>query len=239
MSVLYVVRHGQASFLADDYDQLSGIGTQQATLLGRYWRDNGVEINEVYSGSLRRHRQTAQATGEAFQQAGRPWPDAHVLEGLNEYDGESVMGVLREELAKQHSEVRQRSAELNAAQGSDERYRAYHRLLECLMQFYVAGDYRSDGIESWQRFHQRVRDAFAVIRCKSGRGRQIAVFTSGGPIGVATQTTLQAPEQQAVELNWRVYNASVTQFTFTRGRVSLDHFNSVTHLPDRQLWTYR
>ena len=67
----------------------------------------------------------------------------------------------------------------------------------------------------------------------------MAVFTSGGPVGVSVQTTLEAPEQQAGELNWRVNNASVTLFTFRPDRISLDQFNSIAHLTTEDLRTYR
>lgn len=36
MSVIYLVRHGQASFGSDDYDRLSTIGREQAQALGEY-----------------------------------------------------------------------------------------------------------------------------------------------------------------------------------------------------------
>ena len=38
MGTLYLVRHGQASFGADDYDVLSPAGHEQAVRLGEYWR---------------------------------------------------------------------------------------------------------------------------------------------------------------------------------------------------------
>ena len=65
----------------------------------------------------------------------------------------------------------------------------------------------------------------------AGRGKTIAVFTSGGPIAISVQTILQAPEFKAAELNWRVYNCSVTRYTFSGERVTLDAFNDVSHLP--------
>ncbi len=107
------------------------------------------------------------------------------------------------------------------------------------MRFYIAGDYESDGFETWRQFHDRVMGALAHIRSQERRGRRVAVFTSGGPVGVSVQTTLEAPEQQAGELNWRVHNASETLFTFTADRISLDQFNSIAHLTTDQLRTYR
>ena len=91
MSVLYIVRHGQATFFSDDYDQLSDIGYNQARLLGSYWRENGIEINEVYSGSLNRQPQTAESCGETYSVTGKLWPEVEILDGLNEYAGEPVL----------------------------------------------------------------------------------------------------------------------------------------------------
>jgi broad specificity phosphatase PhoE len=41
MGTLYLVRHGQASFGADDYDQLSELGRRQSVRLGEYLRGKG------------------------------------------------------------------------------------------------------------------------------------------------------------------------------------------------------
>ena len=239
MSVLYIVRHGQASFFTDDYDQLSPKGVEQSRLLGKYWVENQVEIDEVYSGSLARQLQTAEAVGESFRQAGKSWPEVQVLRGLNEYGADNVLGHLRAELVEKHEHVRRLSEEFERATEERERYRTFHLLLETLMRFYIAGDYESDGFETWRQFHDRVIGALAHIRSQDRRGRRVAVFTSGGPIGVSVQTTLEAPEQQAGELNWRVHNASVTLFTFRADRISLDQFNSIAHLTTEELRTYR
>ena len=63
MGTLYLVRHGQASFGADDYDQLSALGQAQARRLGEYWRESlGPELrfDAVLTGTLRRQLQTWQ-----------------------------------------------------------------------------------------------------------------------------------------------------------------------------------
>jgi broad specificity phosphatase PhoE len=238
MSVLYAVRHGQASFFKDDYDQLSPTGIEQARLLGRYWVENQVSITEVYSGSLVRQLDTAKAVGESFQEAGVPWPEVQVLEGLNEYHADQVMKFLKAEIVEKNESVRQLSEDFENAREDKERYRSFHRLLEAVMKFYIAGDYECGGFETWEQFHNRVREAVGLIRSKEASGRKIAVFTSGGPIGVLVQTTLEAPDQQAGQLNWRVHNASISQFTFSSNRISLDQFNSIGHL-QKEMQTYR
>jgi broad specificity phosphatase PhoE len=67
----------------------------------------------------------------------------------------------------------------------------------------------------------------------------VAVFTSGGVIGVTVQNVLNAPEPLALEINWRVRNCSMTEFIFSRDRLSLDSFNTIPHLDDPALRTYR
>ena len=65
MGTLYLVRHGQASFGADDYDQLSALGRQQAVRLGEYWRGKGQHFDAVITGTLRRHAQIPGGPGPA------------------------------------------------------------------------------------------------------------------------------------------------------------------------------
>jgi broad specificity phosphatase PhoE len=43
MGTLYLVRHGQASFGADDYDQLSELGGA-GVRLGEHWRAQGQAL---------------------------------------------------------------------------------------------------------------------------------------------------------------------------------------------------
>lgn len=239
MSVLQFVRHGQASFFSSDYDQLSSLGFEQAAHLAEYWLVNGVVPTEVYAGTLLRQQQTAQAVGDVFVRRGLAWPQPEFLPGLNEYCAERFMVELRAELEQRDPAVKLLSEQFDAATDEQERYRSFHRLLEAVMRHYVAGEYECGGFESWRAFHDRVSQAVDEICGRAGRGRHIAVFTSGGPIGVAVQRVMRAPEQQAAELNWRIYNSSVTRFTFRPGRVTLDQFNTIPHLTEDRLRTYR
>ena len=59
MAKLFVVRHGQASFGAEDYDALSDLGRQQARWLGDYFAERGIRFQRAMSGSLKRQRDTA------------------------------------------------------------------------------------------------------------------------------------------------------------------------------------
>ena len=53
-----MVRHGQASLFADNYDQLSQKGYQQATTLGHHFKEEGIYFDHAFVGPLQRHHQT-------------------------------------------------------------------------------------------------------------------------------------------------------------------------------------
>ena len=50
MGTLYMVRHGQASFGADDYDHLSDLGRKQSVRLGEWFAHKGVDFEGVMTG---------------------------------------------------------------------------------------------------------------------------------------------------------------------------------------------
>ena len=68
MSHITLIRHGQANSTATDeasYDRLSALGHQQAKWLGEHLIDTNQVHQNLYTGTLRRHAETADgmATG--------------------------------------------------------------------------------------------------------------------------------------------------------------------------------
>ena len=94
MGTLYLVRHGQASFGADDYDNLSTLGHQQSQRLGDYFRERGLQFEAVLMGSLKRHRQTFEGIHQGL---GLPPLEPLVWPGLNEYDSHAVIHAIHPE----------------------------------------------------------------------------------------------------------------------------------------------
>src|SRR5258708_27802234 len=82
MSTLTVVRHGQARPFDQDSDRLSEAGEQQARALAAYWQRQGIEFDEVWSGSLRRHLETAALAAPQPPQVSADW---------NEYDASGIL----------------------------------------------------------------------------------------------------------------------------------------------------
>ena len=239
MSTLLLVRHGQASLCTDNYDRLSDLGFSQAEALGKYWLERRVRPDGVYSGTLTRQRQTANKVGENFVNSGEAWPVLQENPGLNEYPAKEIIESLVPALRTKDSSFDRLVSEFEASNSHEEKYRHLHRLLEIVIARWVLDDYDDVVVPlSWTTFSERVRAALRDVMSSAGRGQTIAIFTSGGPVAISVQTILQAPDIKAAELNWRVHNCSVTRYTFSGERVSLDAFNDVSHLPV-EMHTYR
>jgi broad specificity phosphatase PhoE len=237
MARLVLIRHGQAAVFSDDSDRLTELGERQARLLGEHLVAKGLVFDHVLCGTLRRHAQTEAQVAQAYRAAGKPWPQAVALPGWNEYDAHGVMGGLAEALAARDAAFKAQVDEFVAKAADPDRNRYFQRMFESLMACWLAGDIQAPGVEAFADFHGRVAAALAAVQAGTLRGT-IAVFTSGGPIGVCVQETLGAPKAAALEVNWRVRNASLSELLFGKGRCSLDLFNATPHLPD-DLVSYR
>ncbi|MCB1660687.1 MAG: histidine phosphatase family protein, partial [Pseudomonadales bacterium] len=89
MAAIYLVRHGQASFGAADYDQLSVRGEQQAQLLGQWLKDCHLPVQKVYLGQAKRHLQTAQhCLAMTDNLSANAWQS---LTGFNEFDHVEIL----------------------------------------------------------------------------------------------------------------------------------------------------
>jgi broad specificity phosphatase PhoE len=238
MSMLTLVRHAQASLFADDYDVLSPKGETQARLLGEFWGRRQVGFDEVYCGPRVRQRQTAAIVGAAFTRAGRTWPEPVALPELDEYDLGGVLHTLAPDLARQDPAFAELLARYRRDEAGPDRERNFRRVFETLTRHWVTTPRSHDGVEGFPAFRDRVERALRRVMEKSGSGRRVALFTSGGFIGTSVRLALDAPDRMALEVNWRVRNCSLTEFVFTKDRLTLDSFNALPHLEDPALWTY-
>lgn len=233
MSKLTLIRHGQGT------DQLTELGHAQAQQLGEHLAQHAVVFEQVITGSLKRQVQTAQAVADAYAARGLSFPDMEQDAGWDEYEAGPIMTHLSTELEASDPAFAKLAEASRDAQGSPEQGRHFQRLFEAIMIAWTEGRAPAEGVQSFDDFHAGV--IAARDRVMAGpSGRSVAVFTSGGPIGVNVGASVSAPPGQSVRINWRVRNVSITEFTFSTSRVSLDSFNGLPHLIDApQLVTYR
>ena len=236
MATLTLVRHGQASFLADDYDRLSSVGELQSSLLGRHWARRKVAFDSVFCGPRARQSRTAEVAAEAVRAVGGAFPEWVVLDELDEMRADEVLKRALPELCRRDARIRDLVASFEAARARPEAARHFQSLFATVAAMWVRGEIVETGIEPWAEFITRVRSGLA--RMREGGGRVLA-FTSGGPVSAAVQFALGTGDLATLELMWAVRNASVTEFLFSGDRFSLSTFNSIGHLDDPALSTYR
>jgi broad specificity phosphatase PhoE len=236
---LTLVRHGQASLFADDYDRLSAVGEQQGRLLGQYWARQGVAIDEVYIGPRVRQRMSAELAGYAYEQAGGCWPKPVGLEELDEFDLDGLMKRFAPRLASRNSGFARLTEAYLQSDGEQNRLRNFHRTFAMLVHHWQTAEPPDADVESWPEFRQRVVRVIRRIQETTGRSKRVVLFTSGGFIGCVLQHVLGVSDRITLEMNWRIRNGSLTEFVFTPDRLTLDAFNMIPHLPDQALWTYR
>jgi broad specificity phosphatase PhoE len=210
MGTLYLVRHGQASFGAADYDRLSPLGHRQSVRLGEYFRAKGIEFDAVFSGTLRRHRETWAGIAE-----GQPSKTEAVCRpGLDEYHPEALIATV-------HAQPLVRAT-------TPEQVRQHFRLLRDGLLAWMAGTVSPQGMPSFEVFASGVREALDHVRER--HDGNVLIVSSGGPIAVAVGQVLGAPPATVVELNLRMRNSSLTEFAFNPKRHSLVSYNGVPHL---------
>lgn len=228
MSLLYLVRHGQASFGTDNYDRLSALGAEQAAYLRDHLRLQGEPVQGIVSGSLQRQRTTAEIIAEAFA------APVQLQSNFDEYDASRLLRL--------HAE--RSGSPLIDLQGSDGRIdpRAFQRRLETVGLAWLRGELAAPEVESWADFRARIAEGLESLMRTQRGAQRIVVCTSAGVIGAAVGHVLDLPDTEALKLSWSVFNASVTRIQYDERRRSLLGFNSIAHLehPERRsLITFR
>jgi len=219
MPVVHLIRHGQASFGAADYDVLSDVGHQQAKLLAVALVRREIRPDRIVAGSLQRQRDTAATCAEA---AAWELP----VDTDPRFDEYNHVGLLREPGA---------AAAVGLADG-----RAVQEALDAaLLDWIQSGRLTSDG----RTFAQWRDDAVGAQRdllASLGRGGTGLVFTSGGVVAAVCADLLGLDPDGFLALARVVVNTGITKIVSGRGGISLISFNDHGHLEGgADLVTYR
>jgi broad specificity phosphatase PhoE len=239
MSNLFLVRHGQASFLEPDYDRLSAKGEAQGRLLGEYWAGRRLVFDLVYSGPRRRQKETARIVGEAYREAGLPWADPVVVPEFDEFQAEAVLAKSLPQLLESDERVRELHRAFQDATGTEQRFKTFQRVFEVVIGRWARGELPLPGLEPWPEFCARVQRGLRQLCSNGSSGRRVAVFSSGGPVGVAMKEALDLDTGATLRTAWMVANGAFSHFLFSPGRFTLHSYNAYPHIPDSSFLTYR
>jgi broad specificity phosphatase PhoE len=210
MGTLYLVRHGQASFGAANYDQLSELGERQCERLGQYLRERGRQFQAVMRGTLQRQQQSLAAiqTGLGTEHEARVFP------ALNEYDSAAVVHAV-------HPDPLPPATDREA-------YKHHFRILRQGLTAWMEGRTAPEGMPRYVDFVAGIAAVLDEVR--ASHDQDVLLVSSGGPISTAVGQVLGMPATATIELNMRIRNSAVTEFHFTPKRHILHSFNHLPHL---------
>ena len=217
MGTLYLVRHGQASLGADNYDQLSELGQRQSQRLGAYFARVGLRFDYVLTGTLRRHAQTLQgiAHGMATSNANHALTVIpEIKPALNEYDSHAIIRSIQNQTPDKPRQP--------------EQVQAYFRLLREGLSQWMQGSIQPEGMVSYAEFESGIVSTLQELLQSSHQS--VLIVSSGGPISTSIGHVLDVPHPARIALNLQIRNSSVSEFHFSAKQHSLVSFNTLPHL---------
>jgi broad specificity phosphatase PhoE len=239
MGILFLVRHAQASFLEPNYDKLSALGEAQSRLLGDHWAQRKIAFDRVCVGPCSRQVDTVKLVSVAYRNAGLTFPDPEMLEEFDEYPGEAVLRGSLPALLKNDSGIRELHAAFQSATGTAAQRATFQKLFEAVIGDWVRGVIHLEDVETWPEFCVRVNSGLVKFLSSTKHGARVAIFTSGGPIAVATQRALHLSPESTLQMTWMSRNSSWSEFLYSAERFTLSSFNIHEHIGDPTMLTYR
>lgn len=242
MSVVLLVRHGQATFGLGAYDRLSDHGQLQAARVGEILVERGITVDRVVSGSLERQRDTAEAIDAAVGSVDGVQIDPR----WNEYEHMPLIARVKPAYRKRWLMV------ADLARSGDPSRRLQDIIDTALEQWVDEPDPADSEVgaadargpaggpppETFAAYHDRIAAALDDVSAKPGTS---VVVSSAGTIAAAIAPLIGVPPTAWPAMHRVVVNASITKVVRGRRGLSLISYNEHGHLegrPDVQI-TYR
>lgn len=239
MSTLLLVRHGQASLGAADYDVLSPLGVVQAGRVGAHLARMIAVPTAIYHGPLVRQRDTATHLVAAARAAGAAFPDPVLAPGLDEYPALAILQRNAARFAVDPELGPFMAALTKHERGSQDHRRAFERAFQLVMRRWHDDSIGDPELEPHAAFQARVERTIHEMFAAHGRGATIVATTSAGPIGVALKLGLATDSWTGLKASFAVANASLTELKSRGDAPTLISFNALPHLHDRSEITLR
>ncbi|MCW3125177.1 MAG: histidine phosphatase family protein [Bacteroidetes bacterium] len=218
MARLYLVRHAQASFGADDYDKLSELGLKQSTYIPGHFSDDPTAKRALYRGSMLRQKETADYSFPGLTPV--------INAGLNEFDHMNVLAVHQPVI---HDKAKMTEIIMNQKdprQFMEDEFRT-------AMGKWMNEEGTTSYNEAFRDFKSRVKDCISDIMstARTEKQKEVIAVTSGGVISLYMTMLLDIPDIKMMDLNQHIANTSVTSVLFNDKKATLSYYNNFSHLP--------
>lgn len=233
MPTLTFIRHGQASFGADNYDQLSPLGFEQTQTLGEFFKRTGQRVDGLITGSMQRHAQSCQSfcTGAGIELPPTLNPN------FDEFDHEQVLL-----LGSGISDKAELTQHIKTASHPNQ---VLFELFSKAIKRWHSGQFDDEYSESWPEFKQRtlngLKQSVNTIEAMADKNAHILVFSSGGVIACIAGALLGLSDKNIFELNFAMANGAMSKVIIKHNHTALASLNEYSYLYDnnKNLITWR
>ncbi len=235
MSNIYIIRHAQASFGDQNYDQLSSLGFKQADLLADHLCSMSIKFDTFYLGQNKRHLQTFSAYQKQLINTDQEMK-VKTIQAFNEYDFEKILRTVLPVLIKEDPQLKQKVDNMFSAN------HIFQAVFEKSLFKWLEHPEQLPTLMSWRFFSQEVQKAVYSIMKTEGHRKNLAIFTSGGVISAVVQGALNLSDKDTLKLSWQILNTSITRFKYREDSLILSGFNDIGYLSvlaNKGLITYR
>jgi broad specificity phosphatase PhoE len=162
-----------------------------------------------------------------------------LMDELEEFAGNEVLKRALPQVMEVNSDVRNLHQRFLTSTNTRDRHKSFQKMFETITGMWVRGELDVPDIERWLEFSMRVNRTITLMLSDRASGSETVAFTSGGPIAVAVARALHTSTENTLRLAWVIRNASYSEFKFSKEMLTLCTFNTVPHLGDPSLLSYR
>ncbi len=227
MTTIYFIRHGQTSFGAENYDQLSAIGSIQTQLLADYFMDMEAYFPAIYSGSKKIQIETAKII-ESRHKDNDVQTNFNILPELNDFNIFNLIKFHKDDIIQSDPSF---AKDLEYF-GQD--CRSFQNGSIKLLQWSLSEKCNKMKVENFNTFKDRIHSAVQKIIDESKPYNKVAVVTSGDVLAIIMQMIQGITDLETIDMVWDFYNASITMCYVDRNQLELRLYNSVVHLKNQK-----